>query len=64
MAKLVVEIPINSSSATELRGLMNQAKEAWFPTPDPSLVSVDEASLKQDPDDDSFFLFRLVDVVD
>jgi hypothetical protein len=74
MAKLIVEIDIGKmvltfgdqpdSSKETLLAHMKKYKDDWFPTSDKTLVSVDSGSLTLDPTDDSFYQFKLREVID
>jgi len=62
MAKLIIEIEIKGKTKEELEAHMLKHKDDWFPSADKGLVAVDESYLTVDPQDDSFYLFRLKSV--
>jgi len=67
MPKLIVEIDLGPR--VPLSGIMNEREWTrdghttdWFPTGDPDRISVDSAFLNIDPTEDSFYLFKLLEV--
>ena len=58
MAKLIVEIDLGPR--TTKQDILNEPD--WFPTGDPTKISVDSADLKIDPTEDSFYLFKLLEI--
>lgn len=69
MAKLIVEIDLGPrvpklNITNEREHTRDGHTTNWFPTGDPDQISIDNAFLKVDPTDDSFYLFKLLDVVD
>ena len=65
MAQLMVLIDIDNVSYDVLRKeVIDSPNPDWFENGDPSThrVSVDEAYLKVDPRDNSFFTFKLIGV--
>ena len=53
MAKVLVEIDL---------GDVDMTNEDWFPY-GPEEIAIDSAYLKQDPEEDSFYLFKLVETI-
>ena len=66
MPKLIVEIDLGPRiSAAEIRNELEWARDGrttdWFPMAD-ERISIDNAFLKIDPTEDSFYLFKLLEV--
>ena len=58
--KVLVEIDLGNTVVWED---VIKHKLDWFPTSDKKVISIDNATLKRDPKEDSFFLFRLISIV-
>ena len=63
MAKIIVEIDMGDMSAEELKKHMEDNKEDYFPAGG-NFIAIDSAELKKDPTDDSFYLFKLMGIID
>ena len=57
MAKIIVEIEINNRTVEELKNIPD-----FFPKP--NMISIDNTYLKIDPNDDSFYLFKVLEMTD
>ena len=64
MAKIIVEIDMGDMfTAEEIKKEMEANKEDWFHVGG-NFVSIDKMTLKKDPTDDSFYLFKLMGIID
>ena len=64
MAKIIVEIDMGDDRDAEaLKKHIEDNREDYFPVGG-NFIAIDSAELKKDPTDDSFYLFKLMGIID